>query len=158
MQANIAGIPLCIAIRGVSEKMGEEGSLQQSLFASSQTLQFYIEPFSRSENIESISVRIEVPSFIESKDWDKAIVILLTWQKRRHVGYQMDFGVDSSSFIGLMACGVRGNWEKYIKSFSRLAAGNEEIAAFTYIRNVFPCFHGNIASKRVHQISLKLNS
>ncbi|KAL2732650.1 hypothetical protein V1477_014891 [Vespula maculifrons] len=125
---------------------------------SSRTLQFYIEPFSRSENIESISVRIEVPSFIESKDWDKAIVILLTWQKRRHVGYQMDFGVDSSSFIGLMACGVRGNWEKYIKSFSRLAAGNEEIAAFTYIRNVFPCFHGNIASKRVHRISLKLNS
>ncbi|KAL2724214.1 hypothetical protein V1478_008727 [Vespula squamosa] len=143
MQANIAGIPLCIAIRGVSEKMGKEGKRSSEVevflgndelaftrhivaldiplyeswhevlrafedtttrmsgraplaiwricsveveerldsryadgeiyilkstdggWRSSPTLQFYFEPFSRSENIESISVRIEVPSFIE---------------------------------------------------------------------------------------------
>lgn len=114
-------------------------------------MQFYFEPFSRSENIESISVRIEVPSFIESKDWDKAIVILLTWQKRRHVGYPMDFGVDSSSssFIGPMACGVRGNWEKYIKSFSR--GWQEEMKRSPRLPIFVMCIHGDIASKRIHR-------
>lgn len=63
----------------------------------------------------------------------------------------MDFGVDSSSsFIGPMACGVRGNWEKYIKSFSR--GWQEEMKRSPRLPifvMCFPCFHGDIASKRI---------